>query len=38
MEALAFPKDYSTGRNHFIEERESQHNTLKTCGWGTEMF
>ena len=22
MEALAFPKDYSTGRNHFNEERE----------------
>ena len=21
-EALAFPKDYSTGRNHFNEERE----------------
>ena len=23
-EALAFPKDYSTGRNHFNEEREIQ--------------
>ena len=22
-EALAFPKDYSTGRNHFNEERET---------------
>ena len=22
-EALAFPKDYSTGRNHFSEEREA---------------
>ena len=37
-EALAFPKDYSTGRNHFNEEREIPitpskyvHVTLKCC-------
>ena len=38
-EALAFPKDYSTGRNHFNEERETPitpskyvHAKLKCCG------
>ena len=36
-EALAFPKDYSTGRNHFNEERNSS-STLKICACQTEML
>ena len=37
-EALAFPKDYSIARNHFLEEREIPNSTLKICACQTEKL
>ena len=37
-EALAFPKDYATGRNHFNEEEKNPNNTLKIRTCQTEVL